>query len=220
MQDGFRQKIQFKLENMKTATIDWVHECIDTQQKYFKYEKGLYVQNLLRIALKNGNLTKNELLGSSFGFLINKPEVKTMTKNTGSTLFDLNNLDFNTQNEKYFGVSLGRWGEDLKHRNNSHYQTSCPGENLVLQLNFDLEHDLLYHDAFNVKEDGDNFTYSCHPIAKKANTMAWSRIDVDFETGEAFIEEIQNDWIREVFDTHKRFKARKKKKEEHWIYSE
>ena len=47
--------------------------------------------------------------------------------------------------------------------------------------------------------------------------MAWSRIDFDLETGEAFIEEIQNDWLREVFDIHKDFKAEKKKKKEHWI---
>lgn len=126
-------------------------------------------------------------------------------------------MSFDDQQGNYFGVSIGKWGEDKSHRNDSYYQTSCPGKNLVLQLNFDLEHDLLYHKTFNVKEDGDNFTNCGHPISKKANTMAWSRIDLDFDTGEAFIEEIQNDWLREVLDVHKEFKKRKEKKKEHWI---
>lgn len=30
------------------------------------------------------------------------------------------------------------------------------------------------------------------------DTLAWSRIDFDFDTGEALIEEIQSDWVRRV----------------------
>lgn len=214
--------IQFKLENMKKTTLEWVLKCVDTREKYFNYSKGQYVNYLLKTALKGGELSKKELLNSSFGFLLNKPQIKDLTKNTGSGRLKSETLNFTDGRDKYFGVSLGKWGESKNHRNDSYYQTSCPGENLVLQLNFDLEHDILYHNAFNVKKDGHNFTNSYHPISKKANTMAWSRIDLDFETGEALIEEIQNDWLREVLDVHKRFKEQKKKntdgsKYEHWI---
>lgn len=202
---------------MKTTTVDWVLECIDTRQKYFNYSKGQYVYYLLKTALKKGDISKKDLLGSSFGFLMNKPEIKRLTKNIGSGLITLDFLAFEEQEGKNFGVSLGRWGEHKSHRNASFYQTSCPGENLVLQLNFDVEHDVKYHKVFNVKEDGHNFTNTYHPISKKANTMAWSRLDIDFDTGEAFIEEVQNDWLREVLDVHLEFKAKKEKKEDHWI---
>ena len=37
-----------------------------------------------------------------------------------------------------------------------------------------------------------------HPVAENRNTLAWSRIDLDLETGEGLIEEIQTDWIRAV----------------------
>ena len=45
----------------------------------------------------------------------------------------------------------------------------------------------------------DPFERSWHPIHEgKHRTLAWARIDLDWESGEALIEEIQNDRLREV----------------------
>ena len=134
---------------MKTSTLNWVYKCVANQKKHFKYEKGLYVYNLLNIALKNGAKSKKDLQNSPYNFLMNKPEIKTITQNTGAGVFTQDQLKWVNKEEKFFGVSVGKWGEDKSHRNSSYYQTSCPGKNLVLQLNFDNEHDIIYHKSFN-----------------------------------------------------------------------
>jgi hypothetical protein len=43
---------------------------------------------------------------------------------------------------------------------------------------------------------GTTFEWSAHPIRRSPSTLAWSRVDIDFENGEALIEEIQTDWVR------------------------
>jgi hypothetical protein len=37
-------------------------------------------------------------------------------------------------------------------------------------------------------------------------TLGWARMDIDLDGGEALIEEIQNDWIRDALDVQKRLK--------------
>ncbi|MGB0839686.1 MAG: hypothetical protein ACPGXL_06075, partial [Chitinophagales bacterium] len=45
----------------------------------------------------------------------------------------------------------------------------------------------------------------------KINTLAWARLDLDLDTGEALIEEVQSDWARHVSDDAKLIKNRVKK---------
>jgi len=42
------------------------------------------------------------------------------------------------------------------------------------------------------------FENHSHPIHRKLNTLGWIRLDVDMETGEVLIEEVQTDWIKEI----------------------
>jgi len=37
-------------------------------------------------------------------------------------------------------------------------------------------------------------------------TLAWARLDVDLESGQALVEEIQSDWVRRVKDAERRLK--------------
>ncbi|RYD35362.1 MAG: hypothetical protein EOP87_07515 [Verrucomicrobiaceae bacterium] len=70
--------------------------------------------------------------------------------------------------------------------------------NIVLQLNLNEEDARMMERKFPERSD-DPFERSYHPIHEgKHRTLAWARIDLDWETGEALIEEIQNDRIREV----------------------
>ena len=77
------------------------------------------------------------------------------------------------------------------------YQTSRPGKNLVLQLNFSGRHNQPYYRLMQPAE-GHLFQPDYHPASHKEPTLAWARLDIDLDAGEALIEEIQNDWIREA----------------------
>ncbi|PWJ43178.1 hypothetical protein [Sediminitomix flava] len=203
---------------MQKETLNYILESVETQS-YFSYQQDDYVRQLFIEALKQKDISKSELKQSQYAFLLNKPNFRKITAQSGGKAYSLSQLDgIDTLSHKAFSLSFGRWGKEIKHRNRSYYQTSCPSENLVLQLNFDLAHDLLYHKLFNVKEEGHPFTWDCHPISEKHKTMAWARIDLCLETEEAFIEEVQNDWLREAFEVHTIIKARtEKRRKSHWI---
>jgi hypothetical protein len=78
------------------------------------------------------------------------------------------------------------------------HQTSRPGVNLVLLLNFPLRHNATYRrrlDPEGVLPAVDGL----HPHAPAPElTLAWARLDVDLASGEALIEEVQSDWIRRI----------------------
>jgi len=44
-----------------------------------------------------------------------------------------------------------------------------------------------------LKIKGNPFKYRYHPIHQSKSSVVWTRIDFDLESGEALIEEIQND---------------------------
>jgi hypothetical protein len=68
----------------------------------------------------------------------------------------------------------------------------------VLQLNLNGDDARLIEKQFPERWN-DPFECSWHPIHEgRHRTLAWARIDLDWETGEALIEEIQNDRLREV----------------------
>lgn len=104
-----------------------------------------------------------------------------------------------TEEVHYFTMSFAAWGEEEKWRKSGYYQVTRPERNLVLQVNFGHEHDSVFYPTIG-KENRDCFTMSCHPISKNRNTMGWVRMDIDYETNEVLIEEIQNDWLRELID--------------------
>lgn len=98
-----------------------------------------------------------------------------------------------------YRLTLGTWPAlDEKPQLNWH-QITRSGWNLVLQLNFSFSHNReLQKSVGNWQRP---LEWSPHPINKDSEiTLAWARIDLDLETGEALIEEIQSDWVRDVKD--------------------
>jgi hypothetical protein len=92
-------------------------------------------------------------------------------------------------------LTIGSWG-DRAGWTRFYNQTSRPGWNLVLHLNFSGAHNDDYYRLLKPREPHPFQCYA-HPMAGDGyHTLAWARIDLDLDSGEALIEEIQSDWIR------------------------
>ena len=101
-----------------------------------------------------------------------------------------------------FLLTVWLWGDDHW---SSYEQTSRPGYNLVLRLNFSQHHDRRFEQWFKpYYQWGSLNGFYLHPVlgTRKRHyfrhTLAWARLDIDLEQGEALIEEIQTDWVREA----------------------
>jgi hypothetical protein len=66
---------------------------------------------------------------------------------------------------------------------------------LVLRLDFPTEHDR-FATRLRLVEALSTLQWRNHMRDGDRFNLAWSRLDIDFETGEVLIEEIQNDWLR------------------------
>ena len=77
-------------------------------------------------------------------------------------------------------------------------QISREGGNLVLQLGFPTDHAALMG-RFLDPETRWKFEELNHPVRGEGRpTLAWARLDLDLDRGEALIEEVQSDWLRLV----------------------
>ena len=167
----------------------------------FYYYKDKYALDLLRLLLHtNDELRISELKKSRFGSLLQKAPVKALLAQHGKAMLSKQDLDKHSNSEgRWFHYTFEEWGEYIPHRKDGWYQTTRPGVNLVLQLNFDDFHNYIYHQLVKPEKEDHPFVYYSHPVKHKGSyTLAWARLDVSLDTGEVLIEEIQTDWLREV----------------------
>jgi hypothetical protein len=136
--------------------------------------------------LRHGRLLENEL-------------VRKIAARSGDgvlTRLDLEQTE--PMRAEIYGIGLATWGP--ARRSDWHpgwYQTSRPGANVVLLLNFPLRHNAVYRRLLD-PEGRLPMVAAHHPHARLPDiTLAWARMDIDLGAGEALIEEIQSDWIRE-----------------------
>jgi hypothetical protein len=186
----------------KTMTCEEIQEivsCLPSGKTIFHYFPDRYAVLLLaRILRRRTPLA--ELKRSPFGGLLRKPLVAGLISRCGDGFVEPDLFHFAWANpaEPYL-LGLTSWGEERKRLSRFNYhQTSRPGVNLVLQLNYSS-----HHDRPSIKllvPEGDHpFIFPGHPVASpKRTTLAWARLDIDLDGGEALIEEIQSDWVREV----------------------
>ena len=189
---------------MQRAELKEILQCLPKYKTRFYYFRDRYALLLLNLAVEN-TTTKKGLRKTRFAKLLDKEVVRAAIRQCPDTVFTADDFDayWPVQYECYF-LTLDAWGSK---KDSSWYQTTRRGFNLVLQLNFSSKHDDPYKKLID-PEDERPFELGGHPVARDSHhTLAWSRIDIDLSTGEALIEEIQNDWIREAL-WERRYAAR------------
>jgi len=184
---------------MDKNLVNEIIACMPKERTIFRYFKGRYAFMLLNSIIGDGDTVMN-IKKSSYSSLLDKPEVKIALAMAGKGFVTPKILNSVWPEEIYnFLLTVSCWGS------NSHRwdQTSRRGYNLVLQLNFSNQHDGVYKNMVKPDYEALLNSYS-HPVLRLKErkyfreTLAWSRIDLDFSKGEALIEEVQCDWLREA----------------------
>jgi hypothetical protein len=177
--------------------VHTIIDCLPKGKTRFYYFKDRYAQMLLSYYAGSG-LPVYQIKKTNYGKLLKKQLIKSLIEKSGSDLVTsaLVNSVWPRSYECYL-LTLGTWGQNTRWIR-SFYQTTRSGYNLVLQLNFSAKHNRSYYQTVQPNERHP-FEYDSHPIAGDGyHTLAWSRLDINLGQGEALIEEIQNDWIRDA----------------------
>jgi len=184
---------------MDIQELKEIIDCMPKGRTFFPYYQNRYAPMLLAWII--GEYGKvSDIKQSRYAGLLDKPPVKNLlaTSGKGTLSADALSLAWAEPHDQFL-LTLGQWGGDSPRWQ----QTSRAGYNLVLQLNV---HEG-YRKAFTkyLPEDYQYLLeYSFHPVLNKGErelfrqTLGWVRMDIDFATGEALIEEIQSDWIRDL----------------------
>lgn len=173
--------------------------CLGDERKIFHYYRDRYSLGLLRQLARQqagGELPIAQVRQSPYAGLLQKPRLRPLLASLGRQALSEAHLlahDYDPAQEA-FVLGLGLWGGGTC-RARSRQQTSRAGCNLVLQLNLSGRHDRHYA---RLGVAPGHFNYRGHPVSRERNTLAWARIDLDWASGTALIEEIQSDWIRDV----------------------
>jgi len=209
---------------MTTEEIHFLQECLDLRQKTFYYFKDKYALQLLSYYIKD-ELPIGQLKKSALGFLLDKPLLKTLTAHSGTGTLTRQALrDYWPEKPLILKLSLGCWGKSHKKKHSNWHQTSRPGQSLVLRLNFSHHHNKAYQNLLRPVDSYQPFSNLGHPSDPTQYTLAWVRLDLDWETGEVLIEEIQNDWLRNAqyeYDWLMRsYQRNKHKVHQDWLFNQ
>ncbi len=165
----------------------------------YAYYKDRYSLQLLRYAVREATPVAR-LREHAVARLLDKPRVKQVLSRCGKTLTpaQIALADGDPAAEAYL-LSIANWGATPGFR----VQMSRRGTNLVLQLNFSQAHNRRLRRLLDLAGEVDPFNVGSHPVHRDARhdrryTLAWARLDIDLDGGEALIEEIQSDWVRAV----------------------
>lgn len=187
-------------ESMTADEIDQIVACLPRGKTVFHYFADRYAVLLLGRLMREPTRVA-DLKRSSLDRLLRRPLVAELLRRCADGLVepDLFRFAWAEPAEPYL-LGLGRWGEERRHPPPANYhQTSRPGLNLVLQLNTTSRHDRPCG-RWVVPRGDHPFVYPGHPVAigTGRTTLAWARLDIALDDGEALIEEIQSDWVREA----------------------
>lgn len=205
---------------MDINLVNEIIACMPKERTKFRYFKSRYAFMLLQRIVGEGDTIGN-IKKSVYSGLLDKPEVKRVLALVGNGVITPKFLNSVWPGDTYnFLLTVGRWGSNSYRWD----QTSRRGYNLVLQLNFSNQHDGVYNRM--VKPDYESLlNFFSHPILELDDrdyfreTLAWSRIDLDFDKNEALIEEVQCDWLRQakyLLQDAKYFKKQSKKMRRYW----
>ncbi|PCJ59675.1 MAG: hypothetical protein COA79_09735 [Planctomycetota bacterium] len=172
-----------------------IQDCLPKGQTAFSYYRDQYAVYLLGQLLQKG-FSIAELKKSSFAGLLQKKVVKDILARDLKMIRLFPKANIACAKEYHFSLNL-----TIMDRDDLCDQTSRNGVNLILQLNFNAEHSRFFRKKLDCKLDWLNG--SCHPVRRDKITMAWCRMDINFDTDEVLIEEIQSDWMRYSLNWYK-----------------
>lgn len=178
---------------MKSELIDEIAAILPRERTKYHYFKDKYALDLLSWVL--GDHSVADVKASRFSGLLRKPIVKEAMAGIGDGRLRGSDFEYIWAPEVTpYLLTVGKWGED-SHKDRGWFQTTGRDGNLVLQLNFSNVHNSKYRT--HVNDTHRPFEFTAHPVARwPFRTLAWSRIDLSFESDEALIEEVQTDWVR------------------------
>jgi len=181
---------------MNLQTAQDIIDCLPKGHTPFFYERDDYAL-AEQLHASNGIAKVSTLKKSPIAPLLNKPRIKEIIARSEVLTSDLISEYIYGTNPIALSLTLDTWGCSCNDFD-CYAQTSRSGHNLVLQLNWDAPAAKKIVRKFNQLLDFNNFCSVGHPSRQDIPTIAWVRIDCDFDTGEALIEEIQSDWIRDL----------------------
>ena len=178
-----------------------VFSLLSRWEKTFPYHKDRYALMLLEYAAQDG-ISIAELKRGRYARLLNKPLVRQFLGRHGSSHVHADDIRaYEVPGATRYRIGFSRWPREKSKRCEdwTWQQTTRPGYNFVLQLNFPLKHNHRVRRLAGRRVR--HMDPGSHPARlDREITMAWARIDLDLDHSEALIEEIQTDWIREVVD--------------------
>lgn len=181
---------------MKPEFAREVMDCLPTGRTLFRYSKDDYAFQLLRM-MSGKEPCIHKLRQTPARKLLEKPAVKPfLAACAGGTLEPdaLPESRFSTD-ERCYRLSLDQWGGSKRRWRRE--QVSRKGASLVLQMNLNRTQTEKLRATYT-SDGSDPFENYSHP-ARSGDfpTLAWARLDFDLETGEALIEELQTDLLRD-----------------------
>ena len=197
---------------MHTHEVDWILARQPKAPLKFSYFRDRYASMILGWIVGDG-MRVRDLRRGPHAKLLQKRSVKEVLARLKGGVLTAKALDSVVPPRTLdYRLTFTRWGEaDEREWCPTCHQTTRPGENLVVQLNFAREHDTAYWGLIAPRGVDDHldhpFVCAGHPVSERFLTLAWSRTDVCFEAGEALIEEIQSDWVKRADEEAKALTA-------------
>ncbi|MEM7079809.1 MAG: hypothetical protein AAF513_14395 [Pseudomonadota bacterium] len=182
---------------MNREELDFVIAVLPKGRTVFYDYPDRFAVLLLIHHLGAGKRPIAALKTSAFAPLLNKSVIRDVLAKHGAGELRAEDLagTWPAQADGY-RLTLGSWPDlDTKPRRAWH-QVTRAGYSLVLQLNLPRSHTRSL--ARSIEDWRDYTSEGLHPVASDELTLAWARIDLDLSRGEALIEEIQSDWVRDV----------------------
>lgn len=181
---------------MLHETWELIVQSLGNDRRLFHYFPGYETVYLLERLTRPGPRSLVELRRGPYGGWLDRPVLRPVLRLCGDGQLSAERLLAAYPREYLtYRISWSVWSQPRRHKRRW-AQLSRPGYNLVLQLNFDAEHNR----AFRSLHDSSFYCpFRCywHPArADDEYTLAWARIDLSDDLSTALIEEIQSDWWR------------------------
>ncbi|MCG8412976.1 MAG: hypothetical protein MI746_02055 [Pseudomonadales bacterium] len=183
---------------MDKEAFRFIHSILPQGRTVYYDFPDRYALILLEQYLGKGSTEISEIKKSRFAPLLEKPCVKSVISKVKNRSLQAEDFLLGWPKQPIgYRLTIGSWPDLSEKPSRRWSQVTRLGWSLVLQLNLSSSHRSKLEQSI---PDWEEYTgYTGHPIASDGElTLAWARIDLDFDTGEALIEEIQSDWVRDV----------------------